>query len=222
VNGARARYIIAVVAAVVVSVAFYFLFIRARQGELSGVRAQVDQEQARTVELQATLQRLQGLQENAAQFEARLAEIRELVPEDDQVANFIFQVQDEANRSGVGFVEVAPELPKPPPEGASVAEVRVVIGAEGGYFALQDFLRRLYDLDRALRIDNLAITAAESSEGESTPSTLTATARIFFELPEAGAATAPTTTPPSTTAPATGATPPPTTPVTPAPVPPAG
>jgi Tfp pilus assembly protein PilO len=209
VSGARARYIIAVVAAVLVSVAFYFLFIRARQGELSEVRSQVDQEQARTVELQANLQRLQGLQENAAKFEARLAEIRELIPADDQVANFIFQVQDEANRSGVGFVEVTPELPKPPPEGAQVAEVRVVIGAEGGYFALQDFLRRLYDLDRALRIDNLAITAPETSEGALTP-TLTATARIFFELPEGTAAAAPTTTPPSTT------------PVTPAPVPPAG
>jgi Tfp pilus assembly protein PilO len=218
-SGARARFVLAIVAAVVVSVAFYFLFIRARQGQLSEVRAQVEAEEQRSVQLQATLQRLQGLQENAAQFEARLAEIRELVPQDDQVANFIFQVQDEANRSGVGFVEITPELPKPPPEGAQVAEVRVVIGAEGGYFALQDFLRRLYDLDRALRIDNLAITSGEGDEGEEAPPTLTATARIFFELPAGGAVAAPgtpTTTPPATTTPTTPVTPPPVT------VPPAG
>jgi Tfp pilus assembly protein PilO len=219
-SGARARYLLAIVAAIVVSVAFYFLFIRARQAELGEVRAQVQNEESRTVELQATLQRLQGLQENAAQFEARLAQIRELIPQDDQVANFIFQVQDEANRAGVGFVEITPELPKPPPEGARVAEVRVVIGAEGGYFALQDFLRRLYDLDRALRIDNLAIAGGETGEEESPP-TLTATARIFFELPE-GSATATPTTPTGT--PATTTTPPATTPATPPPVtvPPAG
>lgn len=225
-SSARARYVLAILAAVVVSVAFYFLFIRARQGELSDVRAQVETEEARTVELQATLQRLQGLQENAAQFEARLAEIRELIPADDQVANFIFQVQDEASRSGVGFVEITPDLPKPPPEGAPVAEVRVVIGAEGGYFALQDFLRRLYDLDRALRIDNLAIVAgSEGNAGTQQPLTLQATARIFFELPTGGAVAAPTA-PGSVTPPASGTTTPttPTTPVPPAPstVPPAG
>jgi Tfp pilus assembly protein PilO len=215
-SGPRAKYILAGVAALVVCVAFYFLFIRARQGELSEVRAQVESEEAKTVELQATLQRLEGLQENAAEFEARLAEIRELIPEDDQVANFIFQVQDEANRAGVGFVEITPELPKPPPEGAQVAEVRIVIGAEGGYFALQDFLRRLYDLDRALRVDNLSMVAG-TEEGTVTeePPALLATARIFFELPAGGAVTAPTTTPPATTTPTAPSTPPTT-------VPPAG
>jgi Tfp pilus assembly protein PilO len=216
VSGVRARYILAVLAAVVVSVCFYFLFIRARQAELREVRAQVESEQAKTVELQATLQRLQGLQNNAAEFEARLAEIRELIPPDDQVANFIFQVQDEANRAGVGFVEITPELPKPPPEGAQVAEVRIVIGAEGGYFALQDFLRRLYDLDRALRVDNLSIVAGtEEGTGTEEPPALLATARIFFELPAGGAVTAPTTTPPATTTPTAPSTPPTT-------VPPAG
>jgi Tfp pilus assembly protein PilO len=216
VSGPRAKYILAGVAALVVCVAFYFLFIRARQGELSEVRAQVESEEANTVELQATLQRLEGLQENAAEFEARLAEIRELIPQDDQVANFIFQVQDEANRAGVGFVEITPELPKPPPEGAQLAEVRVAIGAEGGYFALQDFLRRLYDLDRALRVDNLSIVAGtEEGTGTGEPPTLLATARIFFELPAGGAVTAPTTTPPATTTPTAPSTPPTT-------VPPAG
>jgi Tfp pilus assembly protein PilO len=188
VSGARARLILAVVAALAVCVAFYFLFVRSRQGELAEVRAQIDEEQARTVELEATLSRLEGLQANAAKLEARLAEIRELVPPDDDVANFMFQVQDEANRAGVSFVEITPELPKPPPEGAQVAEVRAVIGAEGDYFALQDFLRRLYELDRALRIDNLAITSEESEETEALTVTLTATARIFFELPAGGAA----------------------------------
>jgi Tfp pilus assembly protein PilO len=214
-SGPRAKYILAGVAALVVCVAFYFLFIRARQGELSEVRAQVESEEAKTVELQATLQRLEGLQENAAEFEARLAEIRELIPQDDQVANFIFQVQDEANRAGVGFVEITPELPKPPPEGAQLAEVRVLIGAEGGYFALQDFLRRLYDLDRALRVDNLSIVAGEGESGSEEPPALLATARIFFELPAGGVVVAPGTTPPTTTPPTTPSTPPST-------VPPAG
>jgi Tfp pilus assembly protein PilO len=193
VSSARGRNILAVVAILVVSGAFYFLFVNARRGELSEVRAQVETEEQRTVELQSTLQRLEGLQENAAKYEARLAEIREFVPQDDQVANFIFQVQDEANRAGVSFVEITPELPKPPPEGAQVAEVRTIIGAEGGYFALQDFLRRLYDLDRALRIDNFSIKAEQAAEGAAPTPVMAATARIFFELPAGTVTTAPAT-----------------------------
>jgi Tfp pilus assembly protein PilO len=191
--------ILAVVASVLVSAAFYFLFVNARKAELVEVKASVDSAKSETVELQATLDRLQGLQANAAKFEARLAEIRGLVPQDNQVPNFIFQVQDEANRSGVGFVEITPELPKPPPEGAAVAEVRVAIRAFGGYFAIQDFVRRLYGLDRALRLDNFTMTAEEES-GEDAGSLeigLQATARIFFELPEGAApATSTTTTAP--------------------------
>ena len=194
--------ILAIVVSVLVSAAFFFLFVRARQGELSTVQAKVVTAKSETVELEATLGRLQGLQANAAKFEARLAEIRELVPQNDQVANFIFQAQDEANRSGVGFVEITPELPKPPPEGAEVAEIRVVIRAQGGYFAIQDYLRRLYDLDRALRVDNFTMTASEDTDSGAVEIDMLATSRIFFELPAGSATTTPaTTTPETTTAP---------------------
>jgi len=194
--------ILAIVVSLLVSAAFFFLFVRARQGELSTVQAKVVTAKSETVELEATLGRLQGLQANAAKFEARLAEIRELVPQNDQVANFIFQAQDEANRSGVGFVEITPELPKPPPEGAEVAEIRVVIRAQGGYFAIQDYLRRLYDLDRALRVDNFTMTASEDTDSGAVEIDMLATSRIFFELPAGSATTTPaTTTPETTTAP---------------------
>ena len=196
-SSARGKLILAIVASVLVSMAFYFLFVNARKGELAEVKASVDDAKAETVELQATLGRLQGLQANAAKFEARLAEIRDLVPRDNQVPNFIFQVQDEANRAGVGFVEITPELPKPPPEGAAVAEVRVAIRASGGYFAIQDFVRRLYGLDRALRLDNFTMTADEQTGEDSGPINidLQATSRIFFELPEGAAPATSTTTP---------------------------
>ena len=201
-SSARGKMILAIVVSVLVSAAFFFLFVRARQGELSTVQAKVVTAKSETVELEATLGRLQGLQANAAKFEARLAEIRELVPQNDQVANFIFQAQDEANRSGVGFVEITPELPKPPPEGAEVAEIRVVIRAQGGYFAIQDYLRRLYDLDRALRVDNFTMTASEDTDSGAVEIDMLATSRIFFELPAGSATTTPaTTTPETTTAP---------------------
>lgn len=193
----RSRMILAIIGVIVVLAAFFFLFIRPRQGELKEVRADIESEEARTVELEAELARLEDLQANAPELQAELAKIRGYVPSDDQVPNFIFLVQDAANASGVDFVQISPELPKPPPEGAALAEVRSQIGAGGGYFALQDFVRRLHALDRAVRFDNLAFAAEEDETTGDVTITMTGTARIFFEPAGAGGATSGTADAPS-------------------------
>jgi Tfp pilus assembly protein PilO len=215
VNSNRARIVIAVVASLAVSAAFYFFFVRSRQNELSEVRSDVEAAKSETMSLQAELTRLKGLQENAPKLEARLNEFRQAVPQDDQVANLIFQVQDAANKAGINFVQVDPDVASPPLEGAQVAQVKVVIGAKGGYFSLQDFVRRLYDLDRALRFDTLDMVVNEEDSESASPTdliTMTGMARIFFEMPEGGVQAAPGTT----TAPTAPAAPAPATQTSPA------
>lgn len=201
---ARTRLILTVVASVVVILLAYFLLIRPRQGELSDVQAQVETEENLTLELRGQLEALQQLQRNAPQLQADLDRIRDLVPQDHEVPNFIFQVNAAAAASGVEIVQLTPELPKQPPEGAQLAQVRITIGGEGGYFAIQDFVRRLYSLDRAVRIDVLDLSAlAEETGGTTGGITMTAAARIFFEAPTGVTGIAPTTptTPVAPTAP---------------------
>lgn len=178
----RTRLILSVLGVLVILVAFFFFFIRPRQQELGRVETEIETEEARTAQLQSELARLQDLQANAPQLEAELARIRGFVPQDDEVPNFIFLVQDAANAAGVDFVQITPELPKPPPEGAALAEIRAQIGAGGGYFAIQDFIRRLHNLDRAVRIDGLTLSGEEEETGEVNV-TLSSFARIFFEAP---------------------------------------
>lgn len=180
----RTRLILVGLGVLVLLVAFFFFFIRPRQEELARVRENIETEEARTLQLQAELQRLQDLQANAPELEAELARIRGYVPQDDEVPNFIFLVQDAANAAGVDFVQITPELPKPPPEGAALAEIRTTIGAGGGYFAIQDFIRRLHGLDRAVRIDSLSLSGTEEPGGQ-TRITMSSFARIFFEAPAA-------------------------------------
>ncbi len=191
---ARTRLILTVVAAVLVVLIAYILLIRPRQSELSDVRAQVEQEENLTIQLRGQLDRLQDLQRNAPQLQAELDRIRDLVPQEHETPNFIFQVTAAAAAFGVEVVQLTPELPKPPPEGAQLAEVRVTIGGQGGYFAIQDFVRRLYNLDRALRVDILDLVANENEPGI----TMTATARIFFESPAGVTGIAPAPTVPTT------------------------
>lgn len=189
----RTRIILSVLAVVVLLVAFFFLFIRPRQQELTTVREDIEAEEARTVQLQTELARLQELQANAPELDAELARIRGFVPKDDEVPNFIFLVQDAANAAGVDFVQITPELPKPPPEGAALAEIRTTIGAGGGYFAIQDFIRRLHALDRAVRIDSISLGGNEDPETGAVTITFSSIARIFFEPPAPAAAVDPAT-----------------------------
>lgn len=195
---ARTRLILAIVGAVLVVLLAYFLLIRPRQSELTEVKAEVAAEETRRIQLQADLDRLRALQQNEPELRADLDRIRALVPPEHEVPNFIFQVNQAANASGVEFVQITPELPKAPPEGAALAEVRITIGGNGGYFAIQDFVRRLYALDRAVRIDILTIGTEDQEPG----ATLTLTARIFFEVPGGVTTTTTPTTAPVAPAPA--------------------
>ena len=198
----RTALILAIVGALLFNVLIYFFVVNPKRNELARVRAEVEDERARTVQLQTELERLQALQADAPRLQAQLARIREFVPLRPEVPNLIFQIQQAANRAGIDFVQITPELPDQPLEGALVAEVRMAIGAKGGYFAVQDFVRRLYDLDRALRIDNFTLTS-EPLEGQIRLN-LASSARVFFELPEAAGTTTTTTTAPGATpAPAT-------------------
>jgi Tfp pilus assembly protein PilO len=144
-----------------------------------------------------------------------------LVPSQNAVASFISEVQDAADRAGVTFVTITPELPKTPPEGAQVAEVRTTIDANGDYFALQDFMRRLYSLKRAVRLDSITMTGQQAgattgtaATGTTSATTVTTTsggqgeitleaiARIFFQLPEGASAAAGAPAPAAASAPA--------------------
>jgi Tfp pilus assembly protein PilO len=173
--------ILAIVGALIVCALFFFLFIRSRQGELREVRETITAEEDRAIQLTAELNRLKDLQRRAPELQAELTKIRELVPIEHELPNYIFLVQDAATEAGVDFVALAPELPKAPPEGAPLAEVRMAIDVNGGFFSIQDFLRRVYAVDRATRIDNLSLGIDEEGGGL----VLSMSTRIFFELPAA-------------------------------------
>jgi Tfp pilus assembly protein PilO len=196
----RNRMILAIVGVILFLLAGYFFLVKPRQTELTEVKQQIEDAETLTTQLRVELQHRLDLQAREPQLRAQLARVRDLVPQTDEVANFVFQVQDEADKAGVTFVQVTPELPEPPLEGAALAEIDITIRANGGYFAIQDFVRRLYQLDRALRIDVFNLTATTDAQTDEDEVELQGIARIFFELPTtAGAATTTTGSAPAPT-----------------------
>jgi Tfp pilus assembly protein PilO len=194
-SGARTRIIVAGVVAALLAIGFFMLFVKPKQGELGAVKKQIEAEENRTLELNSQLAQLKALQKDAPKLEARLQQIRQFVPPTNEVSNFIFQVNDAAVLAGIDFAQVTPALPVTPPEGAQVVQTRVTIGATGSYFALQDFMRRLYALDRAVRVDGVDLSGGVDETTDALTVTATMTARIFFELPAGTAAPAAETAP---------------------------
>lgn len=208
---ARTRLIAVGAGFVVVALLMYMFMIKPRQAEFGELETQVATEENRTQALQLELARLEALKANAPELEAQLEKVRGLVPRKHAVVKFIRQVQRVASEAGVDFVNIGPEVAKPPPEGALVAEVRMTVGVGGDFFSVQDFVRRFYELDRAVRIDLLSLEASTDATGARVVN-LTGTARVFFELPEGGVAPVPnadgTVTPETETTPgAVGSTP---------------
>ncbi len=217
------KIILSSVGVVLVMALMFFFLISPRKGQLAEAREQVDAAESETVVLETELSRLEGLQAQAPQLQAALDEIRDMVPDEDRVSSFVFQLQQEANKAGLEFVSITPQLPKSPPEGAALAEVKIDIGARGTYFTIQDFIRRVTELDRAVRVDGFSMAAVEEEGSDESLIDLTASARVFFEQSAAGTGTqtAAGATATATTAPApaasTEASPAPTESPTPAP-----
>ena len=183
------KIILSSVGVVLVMALMFFFLISPRKGQLAEAREQVDAAEAETVVLETELTRLEGLKAQAPQLQAALDEIRDMVPDEDRVSSFVFQLQQEANKAGLEFVSITPQLPKPPPEGAPLAEVKIDIGARGTYFTIQDFIRRVTELDRAVRVDGFSMAAVEEEGSDEPLIELTASARVFFEQSVAGAGT---------------------------------
>jgi len=183
------QIILGSVAIVLVMAMMFFFLVGPRRGQLKDTEAQVVAAESQTLVLETELARLESLQKQAPQLQAALDEISDLVPEDNRLSSFVFQVQQEADRSGLDFVSITPQLPKTPPEGAPLAEVKIDIGAKGSFFTIQDFIRRLTELDRAVRVDGFTMAIVDE-EGSGDVVELTASARIFFEQPAGTAAAA--------------------------------
>lgn len=210
---ARTKLILAGVGAFLICLAFYFFFVKPRSAELQETKDQVAAAEAETSGLQAQLQDLRELREQAPRLEAELNEFTDLVPPTDETAIFMLAVQDAATAAGVPFMQIDPEDPKTSVEGAPLAQVKATIAAQGGYFSVQDFIRRLSELDRAVSIDSIQLSVVEGEEEAEDEGRISATlvVRVFFEIPEVQApVTSPGELPTTTETPAPGTTPAPT------------
>jgi Tfp pilus assembly protein PilO len=193
----RRNIVIFVLIMLAVLVAWFFLVWTPQSNKIEETTASADETEQQARALRLEVDRLRELEKQAPQLRERAAKADTAIPGDPQLAQFILQVQEAADASGVDWVSVSPTPPAPPSETApadarAVLEVVLEMSVEGGYFQVQDFITRLETLSRAVMINSVDLAT-----GSDIPTRLEATLSMtmFVSAP----APPPTTTTPSQT-----------------------
>lgn len=175
----RRNVIILVLVLVLVSV-LYYVFIFRNQTEKIDVATQAAQtEEDRVQSLRLELNRLEDLKARAPELRERFAKMELAIPTADaKPADFILQLQEAADDSGIEWLSVSLALPAQSSADAAVFEISSSLSVTGGYFQVQDFLVRLETLSRAAKIGSVSLSPGELDDLSSA-----LTLRVFTSAP---------------------------------------
>jgi Tfp pilus assembly protein PilO len=212
----RRALLIGAGAAVVVLLGWWFLLWSPRSDDIAEARDRTEQAEGQAQQLETEIARLKAAQRDEPLRRAQLETMRTAIPEDPNLAQFILDTNDAANKAGIDFISIAPTPPAAatpqaaaaattattaPAPAAPPAEIRVALQLQGGYFQVLDFVNRLNDLPRLVVIDNVTVSADQTGRLSTSLQ-----ARMFTRALPAGFGGSTTTTSSTTTTTAPGAT----------------
>lgn len=158
----RRNVIIMILLLIVIAVAFFFLLFQPQSRNIEDARLAADAMEQREQELQLELRRLESLKAQAPELQAKLQKLDSAIPTNDpQLAQFILLVEEAANTSGIEWLSVAPSVPAASEGQPNTLEVTISMNITGGYFQIQDFMVRLENLSRALKISSVSLSPGE-------------------------------------------------------------
>lgn len=155
---------IAMVGAAVLVLLVWFMFVfRPTRADISDTREQLATAEQEEQSLRATLQRLEGIEEDRPALESELRRLTAAIPPQPELANFILAAHDIASRAEIDFLSITPAPPEPTPA-LNISTISMSIRAEGRFFNVLDYLDRLEELERIVVIDELALARQVAAE----------------------------------------------------------
>lgn len=201
----RQATLLAVLGLVLLVVLFYLFGWKPRSEELETVRIEIDDAVAQQAQLEAEIASLESVRATAPEIEAALAAAESLVPREAALPSALRQLQLAADDSGVALLSISPGRPVADEIVPEVARIALSLSAEGSYFQMVDFLRRVEDptiTPRVILFENATVSITEY------PTLSMALSGFMFAILPAPPAPEPTET--ATPAPTDGTTPVPT------------
>jgi Tfp pilus assembly protein PilO len=176
----RDTMIVAGVAILLVAVAFVILAIvpQFRQlGKQDKDMAQADADIASARQLLAARQEAKA---QAAQTQAMLTRLENQIPDAPELAALIIDLQDTANDAGVAWDLLQPA--KPVVTSGNVQRIELAFSITGRWDDIIDYLRRLNELERAVRILNVDLSPSTAAASTTTSGTAASAMQLSAHL----------------------------------------
>jgi len=185
------RVLIPVGVGVVVVVLWFVALWSPQSSALSDARKRKDTATQQGATLRDQLARLQQAVRDQPLKQSQLETLRVAIPDQPNLAEFILDANDAANKSGIDFLSISPTPPSGQSQrstatttpgaaaGAAPIPITMSITISGGYFQVLDFINRLNRLPRIVVVDSLNI----STSGDASTLQVSISARMFTTSP---------------------------------------
>lgn len=204
----------AVLIAVMILVAGWFLLISPTRAEVAELQTQTEAQLDQNSALQTQVSVLKEQNKDLPEKQAELAALRTKIPEAPELPTYIREMQDIGRQSGVSFTSLTPTTPvgvggATSTTGALLPEELAAINVDmvvaGSYFEITKFMNELETSSRYTLVSGYSISEDGAEEGASTqgsPELLaTVNARIYLVPTTPEVADAPAPAPTTSTAP---------------------
>ena len=141
----RIQALLTVLVSVLLIVLFWFLVYTPMQEDIEQLEAQTADEELRHQQLEARIESLRAVRQDAPETEAALAAARAIIPNESALPSALRQMQGAADDSGIVLSSVATARPTPLDDDLDVHSITVSVQVTGTYFQTVDFLRRIED-----------------------------------------------------------------------------
>lgn len=154
----RRGVILGVVLLLLVTAAWWFLFMSGKSGDINDFNDQLATAEAQELTLQARRDALQSLAAREGEFQLGINEIRTSIPVFADGAALIDDVNNIMLAADVDLVSLSPQLPV---QGSvpGLFEIPIELSFEGPYFKVLPVLLELENLPRLVRVDGINISS---------------------------------------------------------------
>lgn len=160
-----ARIAIAIVPALIATVAFWYFGIRPKTVQINVIKEEISKQENEMAKKTSMASRLEALKEENAKLKLRLKELEELLPEEKEISSLLKQVSDLGTESGLQIVSWNPSARRKHQSGI-VYEVPVSVSFTGSYHRLGRFFARLTGLERIVNISDIRLGGPRPSGNE--------------------------------------------------------
>lgn len=143
----------------VLLLAWYLLLWSPKGSQISAAHGRRDASVAEAQQLEQRLQQLRLAAERTPELVETLDRVRQAVPEEPDLAEFLLAANAAAKGSGVEYLTVSPQPPAV--DAAGPARIGVSVSVKARYGQLLDFTQRLLDMPRVLVIDSMQVSPSE-------------------------------------------------------------